>query len=410
MCASLRRSFLGCALFASLAAPAAAQPRAGYAIFYPQSGASATSANCLSADGAVVGGNVIASRQMAAVFEAPFYSPALIPMPSGETDSIPTAASRDGAAMVGYRNLVAGGGQWGWVHREGQFTELGRYGDAGGSSATDISEDGRTVVGVSYFPDAARGWRWTPDGGLQPLPEPPGTISLEPFAISGDGQVVTGRIVLATGAPRTFRWTPAEGMSIIGAGTDPVDVQMVDLSWDGSMACGYRYDSATGRAEGFRWTLGGHEDPIGPIAGRDPNMIPSAISADGSRIVGYNQGRAFIWDSARGSRLLDAAVLAAGVDLNNWTFHTATGISGDGRIISVQALYPQPPYFSYGGIVLLDEGCTGDFNRDGGVDGGDVEAFFRAWEAGAARADLNLDGGVDGADVEAFFRAWESGC
>lgn len=54
--------------------------------------------------------------------------------------------------------------------------------------------------------------------------------------------------------------------------------------------------------------------------------------------------------------------------------------------------------------------CIADFNRDGGVDGGDVESFFIAWEAAEPGADLNRDGGVDGSDVEAFFLAWESGC
>lgn len=53
--------------------------------------------------------------------------------------------------------------------------------------------------------------------------------------------------------------------------------------------------------------------------------------------------------------------------------------------------------------------CPADFNRDGGVDGADVSAFFEAWEAGDAAADVNLDGGVDGSDVNAFFAVWESG-
>ncbi len=53
--------------------------------------------------------------------------------------------------------------------------------------------------------------------------------------------------------------------------------------------------------------------------------------------------------------------------------------------------------------------CPADFNRDGGVDGGDVEAFYLAWEVADPGADVNQDGGVDGADVETFFIAWEAG-
>jgi hypothetical protein len=53
--------------------------------------------------------------------------------------------------------------------------------------------------------------------------------------------------------------------------------------------------------------------------------------------------------------------------------------------------------------------CAADFNLDGGVDGGDIETFFTAWEAGDTCGDTNLDGGVDGGDIEAFFSVWEAG-
>jgi hypothetical protein len=53
--------------------------------------------------------------------------------------------------------------------------------------------------------------------------------------------------------------------------------------------------------------------------------------------------------------------------------------------------------------------CSADFNQDGGVDGGDIEAFFIAWEAGEACGDTNQDGGVDGGDIEFFFSQWEAG-
>jgi subtilisin-like proprotein convertase family protein len=53
--------------------------------------------------------------------------------------------------------------------------------------------------------------------------------------------------------------------------------------------------------------------------------------------------------------------------------------------------------------------CAADFNSDGGVDGGDIESFFPAWEASDGCADVNLDGGVDGGDIESFFAVWELG-
>lgn len=53
--------------------------------------------------------------------------------------------------------------------------------------------------------------------------------------------------------------------------------------------------------------------------------------------------------------------------------------------------------------------CAADYNVDGGVDGGDIAAFFVGWESSAACADVNLDGGIDGGDIEYFFRVWEAG-
>ncbi|MFZ4430468.1 MAG: proprotein convertase P-domain-containing protein, partial [Phycisphaerales bacterium] len=53
--------------------------------------------------------------------------------------------------------------------------------------------------------------------------------------------------------------------------------------------------------------------------------------------------------------------------------------------------------------------CIGDFNQDGGVDGGDIESFFSEWTAGMNCADVNLDGGVDGGDIETFFNVWQAG-
>jgi hypothetical protein len=54
--------------------------------------------------------------------------------------------------------------------------------------------------------------------------------------------------------------------------------------------------------------------------------------------------------------------------------------------------------------------CLADVNVDGGVDGGDIEAFFLLWSLGSPAVDFNVDGGVDGMDVEAFFGLWEQGC
>ena len=53
--------------------------------------------------------------------------------------------------------------------------------------------------------------------------------------------------------------------------------------------------------------------------------------------------------------------------------------------------------------------CAADYDQNGGVDGGDIGAFFVDFESGAACADVDLDGGVTGADIGAFFLAYEAG-
>jgi hypothetical protein len=53
--------------------------------------------------------------------------------------------------------------------------------------------------------------------------------------------------------------------------------------------------------------------------------------------------------------------------------------------------------------------CPADYNQDGGIDGGDINAFFAAWESGGCDGDVNADGGVDSGDIAEFFAAWEAG-
>ncbi len=64
------------------------------------------------------------------------------------------------------------------------------------------------------------------------------------------------------------------------------------------------------------------------------------------------------------------------------------------------------------GIFIADFAprCIADFDASGGIDGGDVDAFFASWSAGAADAEVNGDGAVNGEDVGFFFDRWSGGC
>jgi subtilisin family serine protease len=53
--------------------------------------------------------------------------------------------------------------------------------------------------------------------------------------------------------------------------------------------------------------------------------------------------------------------------------------------------------------------CAADYDNNGGVDGGDLAAFFTDFEAGASCADVDANGGVDGGDLATFFQVFEAG-
>ncbi len=53
--------------------------------------------------------------------------------------------------------------------------------------------------------------------------------------------------------------------------------------------------------------------------------------------------------------------------------------------------------------------CAADYDGNGGVDGGDLGAFFADFEAGETCADVDGNGGVDGGDLGYFFFVFEAG-
>jgi GH15 family glucan-1,4-alpha-glucosidase len=53
--------------------------------------------------------------------------------------------------------------------------------------------------------------------------------------------------------------------------------------------------------------------------------------------------------------------------------------------------------------------CPADYDDNGGVDGGDLAAFFSDFEAGEGCADVDNNGGVDGGDLAYFFSVFEAG-
>jgi len=87
-------------------------------------------------------------------------------------------------------------------------------------------------------------------------------------------------------------------------------------------------------------------------------------------------------------------------------------------LADVTALYIQGEYRNGGDSSALDNvimapaicpACAADYDGNGGVDGGDLAAFFTDFEAGEGCADVDGNGGVDGGDLAEFFLVFEAG-
>ena len=101
-----------------------------------------------------------------------------------------------------------------------KFTPLGFLPDGYFySSAQDVSEDGRIVVGTAHQGGVGNlAYRWTAATGMQSLGDLPGGDSYsQAIGISADGRVIIGQGTVGEYAIiDAFRWTADEGMQPIG--------------------------------------------------------------------------------------------------------------------------------------------------------------------------------------------------
>ena len=177
------------------------------------------------------------------------------------------------------------------------------------SSAYDVSDDGKVVVGS--------GFRWTDSTGMQ-------SLDGLAFGVSGDGAIVVGEASL-NGFTRAFRWTDSTGLADLGT-LGGSSSHSRDISADGSVIVGYSQNSNF-QFNAFRW-LNGSMQNLGTLGGN--RSTAQGISADGKVIVGEslnssNQTRAFRTDSTN-LALIDLGTLGGNSSL-------AQSINSDGSVI-----------------------------------------------------------------------------
>lgn len=223
--------------------------------------------------------------------------------------SRPWDISADGFVVVGESSSANGGEAFRWTAATGMVGLGGLGGEEFYSSAIRVSADGSVVVGSSRSPTSGsrvEAYRWTAATGMVGMGYlPGGESSSVASGVSDDGSVVAGVSTsgLSPSFGEAFRWTEATGL--VGLGGLPVSLDPVSVPWglsgDGAVVVGWAF-SENGR-EAFRWNESEGMIGMGDLPAGSFDSWATAVSADGSVIVGLANGEgqtSFRWTAATG--------------------------------------------------------------------------------------------------------------
>lgn len=323
--------------------------------------------------------------------------------PPGAVQSFAWDASAGGSVAVGTSWVQAGSAfpphaiRW----SGGAFQDLGTLNpNAQEAQALAVSDDGSKVVGWSRGTSGfQRPFLWTATGGMQELPNVPGTDAIA-ADISPDGSIVVGRFDGGNGwhafrwsagvvtdlgflpggrnskaeaacglgaaivgstedsniIQRAFRWRSSGGMENLGGvGKDSL-AYAEGCSDDGNVVAGTSMNDK-GNLRPTRWDPNGPRD-LGTLGGNSGEA--HAISSDGAIVVGgaglpfvngISEFSAFRWTTATRkieqlSRVLENAGVttpfchAVPCPAGTWFLQLALGISSDGNVIVGFAIDP----------------------------------------------------------------------
>jgi probable HAF family extracellular repeat protein len=265
----------------------------------------------ISADGTIVAGETVGGAFLwteAGGIET-------LPLPAGYRIFSVTNLSGDGTTIVGGLQIGSGFSQryegFRWT-REGGYQPLGRFSTdwLDWAFATDVSYDGSVVVGTNDTPNGRRAFHWTQQTGQVDL----GTLGSSnpiypPFsegeAVSADGKTVVGFVTTTQDEfYKAYRWTKSDGFDVIGLppGTGNTAAGgATAISGDGLVMAGH---SQWNGWETWTWT-----EPTGfsilPTEGNDKTVSVSSMSFDGSTLVGSQ----IVWNQPTPTGVIYNAVL-----------------------------------------------------------------------------------------------------
>jgi uncharacterized membrane protein len=291
-------------------------------------------------------------------------------------DGVISGMSADGSVVAGtFSNYTNG---------NSDRTDAFRWTESGGiqmlkplpgdnlSSAVCVSDDGRVVVGYSFFldqndPAPIRPVRWIDGGPPIDMGWFPGATSLYPFSTNADGSVVMGPVHFGSWPMHIFRWTPSAGYEAVGSipGTTWIDAR--DITPDATAGTGYSTSYGLPDHSAVYWREG-----VGPVDLRE-------------------------------------SLESAGVRFYGWKTIMAFAISDDGRVITGLAR-DKSWYFS--GFVLDLDGpnCPADCDLSGTLDIDDFMCFVSLYASGHLGADCDSNEVLDIDDFMCFQTLWSAGC
>jgi probable HAF family extracellular repeat protein len=250
------------------------------------------------------------------------------------SEALPEALSASGAVAVG---TFSDGGGFYWMPTTGVIS-------IGGWLATDVSRDGRTIVGSAFdsnrIQQAAiwlRAAEWKLLGSFGPSAAPCDAFLSVATDTTSDGRVVVGMARNGCSLSHAFRWEESTGMVDLGSSVAGRASLAEGVSADGTVIVGYQ-DRADGFRQGARWVDGRQELFQGPSG---PTGTAIAANRDGSIIVGRvcvpagvpdpNDQSAWMWTARDGLRCLAAP--RRRVSPGPAILVDANATSDDGRVI-----------------------------------------------------------------------------
>ena len=295
-------------------------------------------------------------------------------LPGGPFESTAVGSSFDGSRVIGRSTSDAGFEAFVWDATAGMRTLENSIGPDHESHVTSLTPDGSTLVGgrlVERIVDDDQdldltifeAFRWTESEGLVSLGSA-GSSHYGSMAtdVSNDGSTIVGWTESPLGI-EAFAWTAEGGMQLLGGleGDGFVDSRPTAVSADGSSIVGTSTLSFHVAVPFIHTREGGMRRLFDTEGGSNVQGSANDISADGSIVVGetligLDSAEAFVWDADHGVRSLKSLLESLGVDLTGWQLNTASSILADDRTIFGYATDPMGRGVPY--LAVIPEPAT----------------------------------------------------